>query len=240
MPWSRASELERAILCPGSAHLPRTPDTRDKTAATWGTNVHAWKETGEWWENSLVTRRRQAALDAADLTRASLWPGLTGHEVSLALNTSDKEVLTFAGHPEIRDSWKKGFDYAWLTGTADYIGDVLGTPWIDDLKTGKEVPEDPWELWQLKFYATCVILLNPDATEVLTSITHWPRYPADDPPRRIWSRPIPRAEVLGTTLAELEQGRRNVEASKTRLQVYPGPQCTYCPAVAGCPAQGIQ
>lgn len=238
MPWTRASELERAILCPGSAHLPRTPDNRDKTAANWGTNVHAWKETGKWWEDTLVTRRRQAALDAADLTRESLWPGSTGHEVSLALRSSVRTVESYVGPAAERDAWKKSFDSNWLTGTADYIGEVLGTPWIDDLKTGREVPEDPWELWQLRFYAVCVMILNPDATEVLTSITHWPRYPADSPPRRLWSKPIPRAEVLGTTLGLLEHGRRNVEASKKQLRVFPGPQCQWCPASVGCPAQG--
>lgn len=236
MPWSRASELERAILCPGSAHLERTPDTRDKTAANWGTNVHAWKETGEWWEDTQVTRRRQAALIAADMSRSTLWPGTTGHEVSLALRTSVRTVETFSGHHEARESWKKGWDANWLTGTADYIGDLFGTPWIDDLKTGKEVPEDPWDLWQLRFYAVCVMILNPLATEVLTSITHWPRYPADSAPRRLWSAPIPREEVMGTTLGLLEHGRRNIEASKKSLRVYPGAHCTYCSAAPGCPA----
>ncbi len=263
MGWSRASELDRAVACPASTHLVRLAGKswNAQKAADWGTDLHAWKETGKWpialsgrWEGKvpLVYARRQANLTAAGRSREWYWPnecfeGPGRHEVSYALNTKTLTVAIYdGGDREEREAWKKTFGEEWLTGTADYVGDVLGEPWVDDLKTGNPeyLPENPWELWQLRFYALCMMLLSA-AKWCWVSITSWPQSPADGIPHRFWNR-MSRAEVLAT-MPTLEQARLDALASKVDTDARAGNQCGrwfnrdgevqyLCPCAPVCPA----
>jgi hypothetical protein len=238
VPWSRASGLERAIACPASTHLPVIRDNPGE-AAVWGTLVHSWKETGQW-HKTLAARRRAAALAGAGLTRDTLWPSTAGtHEVSYALNTASRICDRYEGPASGRDGWKLSFDDNWITGTADWVGDILGDAWIDDLKTGSYVPSNPWDLWQLRFYALCAALLGGQEA-VQISITHWPRYPADGAPHRIWAPPVQRGELLGVTLPLLEMARQAaVESKRAGVPVtQTGDHCHWCRAKPNCPEYG--
>ena len=254
MPWTRASELSRAVACPASTHLPRVPDSPGDGAA-WGTLVHAWKETGRWPVDDLRTRRRAAALVAAGLTRGDLWPG-GEHEVTYAVSTAARGAMVARetlDTPEQRNAFAAARGPEWVTGTADWVGDWFGEPWIDDLKTGVSHPidfaahragdladdgGDPWDLWQLRFYALGeIVWRNREAPSgVWVSVTWWPRYPADSAPVRIGPRRVAAAEVLGTIGPLLEMARRNAAESAAGPAVArAGDHCTFCRSRAYCP-----
>ena len=244
--------MSRAVACPASAHLPRAEETGDRSSADWGTLVHAWAESGKWPVDSLATRRRQAAIDGSRWSRETLWPKDGLHEVSYALHTKNRIAVRerFATREE-RDAWCASFDSGWLTGTADYVGDLFGEPWIDDLKTGKGHPVDyaghlegrirahegdSWDVWQARMYAVAECLWSKP-TGVWVSHTWWARYPADSEPVRIGPRRVDSAEILGLTLPLLEMARTRVEASWDRVDARPGAeQCRWCRAAPNCPA----
>lgn len=63
-----------------------------------------------------------------------------------------------------------------MVGTADWLGQLNGLAWVDDLKTGWQTPEVVTP--QMLFYALC---WREQAThteyrgEVVLSISHWPK-----------------------------------------------------------------
>lgn len=224
------------MACPASAHLLRVIRPMGE-AAGWGTLVHAWKESGVWLKAGKDVLRRDQALRDHGQSRAELWPAGGLHEVSYALNTKARVAERFvSADRDEREAWKLGWDSDWLTGTNDWEGEVLGDPWVSDLKTGRFVPDNPWDAWQLKFYAACAAILS-HADHVHVSIDHWPRYPADGPLNRVWApEPITKDEIFGSVLPQLERKRQEVVASWDRPDARPGEHCTYCDAKAVCPA----
>lgn len=252
MPWTRFSEVDRALLCPASTHLVRLAgkSANAVVAAEWGTKVHAWKETGDWplatkgkWKGKveLPCARRNAALIASDITREDLWPADGLHEVSYALHTETSTVgQMIGGTQEEREAWKNSHDNHWITGTADYVGDILGIPWVDDLKTGNPVylPNDPVALGQLRGYLLCRMLLEPGAPYGWVSITSWPHFPADGIPNRDRINTIDRAACMAF-LAELEQARQRAMASRSNIQWETGEQCKFCPSRVSCPGLAV-
>ncbi len=255
MTWSRASELSRAVACPASAHLPRGEDGAS-AAADWGTSVHAWAETGRWPADTAATRRRDAALRGAGLTREKLWPG-GAHEVTYALATGSRLATrdVFGTRAE-REAFTAGLGEEWLSGTADWVGDWFGEPWVEDLKTGKghpidfaghragETPPDggdPWDIWQLRLYAVAEALVTRPSG-VWVSVLWWPRYPADSVPVRIGPRRADAAEIRGLTLPLLETARLNVIRSRAApvADARSGDHCHFCRCKAVCPALQTQ
>lgn len=242
MAWARASELDRLLNCPASGHLPRLafPSESRDSAAEWGTAVHGWKEgrpMPEKWR--AVWKRRETALAGAGLTVEDLWPGGT-HEIPVALTSVGGVVRVMRalehGHGT-GNVWKAAQPPEYVTGSLDFLGEQYGTPWVDDLKTGREVPEDPLALNQMRFYATAALYLT-HAPEVLVSLTHWPRYPADGLPRRgeyaVWTRDDARAFT-----ERLETARLDYEFSRaTEPDARPGDHCLYCPCAYVCPKMG--
>lgn len=235
MPWSRASELERVLACPAAGHLPRLELVKTSDAADWGTSTHCWKETGKPWEQyAKVFERRLAALEKAGMSRESLWPADGRHEVAVAVACGGWAFLEHEGDLAERDAWKQSFDQTFAVGTADYFGQLTGQWWVDDLKTGREVPTDPRELVQLQFYGSYLVRKH-DVDEVLLSITHWPRYPADGAPVRYWAEWT--EDDADVFLEQLGRARRAVlNSSKLPYpDARPGAHCCYCPAQAHCP-----
>ncbi len=211
-------------------------------AAGWGTTLHTWKEAGHWGATTeRVIQPRMAALAKSGHSRESLYPDTGTHEVSYALHTQARVVERFVSDDrDKREAWKLSWDSEWVTGTTDYEGDILGEPWTDDLKSGRFVPDDPFDLWQLRLYAVCLAILT-HAEQVHVSVTHWPRYPASSAPRRLWTpEPIPSTRLLGETLPLLEAARKRVVASWDRPDARPGEHCTYCSCKQVCPALGVQ
>ena len=246
MPWTRASELDRAVVCPASTHLDRVVPASEslRDAAAWGDLVHKWKETGKWDVDTVATRRRSAALAAGGVSREDLWPDTGAHEVAFALHTKNRIAakcdLTTR---EEREAWKLSFNDEWITGTADYVGVHEGHVWVDDLKTGNPdyLPRDPWDAWQLKFYALCAALAGGTAGGTAdfayVSITSWPRYPADGIPNRVFSGAT-RVELLGTVLPLLEHARVAALVSRDlSVDAVAGDHCKFCKSAPVCPAR---
>lgn len=234
MPWARASELDRVLACDGSTFLPRSEMRSDRTieAGDWGTMVHHWSATGEirpCGGRNTHTARFQDRLDASGVERLTWWPELEGsqHELSVAYEalTGELHVEHFPTKPK-EDEWKMSFGPTWVVGTMDYTATLLGSPWVDDLKTGRW--PTPVTSAQITFYALCIARWKGSDT-VRASITHWPRYPVIGQPSR-------EARVL-----EFNDLEDFAELLETRVRRGRGPlttgdQCRFCPSRAFCSA----
>ncbi|MBA2630532.1 MAG: PD-(D/E)XK nuclease family protein [Thermoleophilaceae bacterium] len=238
------------MACPAAGHLPRLAKVSERAqdAAAWGTMMHAWSETGEL-PKGLSKRtmeaflKRMTALEKAGLTREMLWPPADGeHEVVVALGLVDGQPdlgELVGGTLEERDAWKALQPATSVVGTIDYRGWLFDLRWIDDLKTGRD-DSPPLDRPQMKFYASYHAL--KENAPVRTSITHWPRSPADGLPQRtrgLWGT-WTAIEAL-EFLHEMEKARRRLVRSRERSaeghepDARPGEHCTYCPSQMRCP-----
>lgn len=244
MPWARASELDRLMACPAAGHLPRLVEIGPpSSAAQWGTAMHAWKETGEFppTDNARTKKAyddRLAILQSIGQTREGLWPEAGTHEraVALALIDGVPTLDEFVGGTVAeRDAWKLAKDHRYVVGTCDYDCGVIERWWVDDLKTGREVPNNPLDLAQMRFYATYFALR--EKTSILVSLTHWPRSPASSEPTRRFSKKAWSVFDAEEFVETLEKARRAVLRSRGLkvADARPGDHCSYCPASARCP-----
>jgi hypothetical protein len=223
VPLARASQLDRLLACPGSGYLPQIDlrGARAHEAAAWGTMCHRWVETGEIGHPGL-----QKKLDASGASRDALWPG-GSHEVALAYNVLTGEARSFQG--DGKDEWKAAFDNEWVVGTLDYVDEVFGEPWVDDLKTGRRVTWEAYEAQQT-FYALAWSKANyGDRRRTRSTLTHWPRYPLGGLPFRFGK--VIEAEELEHFEARLREMRAAILSQGPRVV---GPQCTYCPSRTNC------
>ncbi len=244
MPFARASELDRLLACPGALVLPRSEEKSERAviAAEWGTAVHRWKETGEIPGGRIGTTFKKK-LKETGVEREQYWSeGL--HEVPLAYNivSGEARALVLPLPTEKKDKWKAAHGDTWVTGTADYVGQILEAPWVDDLKTGRKVDYLDYR-YQQGFYTMVWTLFQlGELNSARSTITHWPKYPISQKPKRFGTvleveffmelqgrlKQL-REEVM--RLRELEQeGRR--ESVVGRLS--DGPQCQYCPSRLAC------
>lgn len=243
MPWARASSLDRVIACPASAVLPVGKDERSeaaKTAADWGTLMHHYMAYGQVPNHPLQSK---VLARAAYLRRQVLWPQDGIFERAFSLNVETWEVLTeddlVPGDPATTADWKAVQPWECITGSADYCGNLLGTPWVDDLKTGRS-PADPGEP-QTLFYGLCLWLLNGKPDEgVVASITAFPRYPLVSAPVRKFKELSVEAltefqAVLTLTFSEVNRYKSKLVQLGKR-DVTPGGQCVFCPSKSNCPA----
>lgn len=234
MPWARVSAAERWLVCPASTVLPQ--DERPPGAsALWGTDVHHWAATGvvpdsgNGWAHLIQQR-----VDRHPGLRERLWPAGEGrHELSFAIGPDGRVRHTFH-HPDqaTREKWKAQQDPDVVTGTADWVGDILGEVWIEDLKTGK-FPQPP-TIPQLRVET----VLAPDGWPATTSVLHWPRYPTAAPPVRT---------LHGWTHGEVEQTRRDIQDAHSghleaandlsagrAIRAVTGDHCRWCPSQRHC------
>lgn len=248
MPFARASELDRLLLCPGPAILVRadesTKSPRSKEAAAWGTAIHAWKETGTLPNDPKIRSLFNKKLGASGVDRVKLWPVAGEHEVALAFNVVTGvgrrcTVPVGAAADEYRATWKSAFDDQWVTGTLDYVMELLGGPWVDDLKTGRYGHPKDYEAQQTFYCLAWGTATYGEITPTRSTITHWPKYPTAAHPVRLGS--VFNLDYLKAFWKRL-QGLR---AQILRLQPLPkdaimgelstGEQCMYCPSRAACP-----
>lgn len=244
MPWARASELDRLLACPAAGHLPRLEVVGEPSyASKWGTAFHFWKETGEFphTDNSRTAKAyadRLEVLEEAGKSREGLWPTVGQHERAVAIALIDGvPKLEEYGAPTAdgRDAWKMSKDERYCVGTCDYDCGLLERWWVDDLKTGREIPADPLQLAQMKFYASYFALR--DSVPVAVSLTHWPRSPADAPPKRRYAKKVWTVFDAEEFVEQLEKARRAVVRSRGLkvADARPGAHCSYCPAMSRCP-----
>jgi hypothetical protein len=242
MPFARASELDRLLACPGSLVLPRTNEKSERAvqAAEWGTRCHFWKETGEFGvgREALTLKKK---VENSGVRREELWSqGL--HEVPLAYNveTGEARALVVPLHPEEKGSWKTAFGDSWVTGTADYVGFILDGPWVDDLKTGRKVEYVDHRFQQAFYVMTWGLSQLRELRPGRSTLTHWPKYPLGEKPRR-----------FGTVLEpgffqEFQDRLRNLYRDWKKLKekgdtgmditghLQDGGHCLYCPSKPSC------
>lgn len=256
MPFARASELDRLLECAGSARgvLPRAEDdpgyvVPENTARgrTWGTVCHEWSETGiipanEAYAKTLVRKIRESKMD-----RLRQWPAEGEHEVALAYNVVTGRAVrcrppTGSGR-EYRENWKAGFDLEWVTGTLDYVWELIGTPWVDDLKTGRFLSSTEHEAQQ-SFYALAWGLVKyGEIVETRSTLTHWPKYPLQAGPRRYGSVfTVEHLTRFARKLAALRERVLDYQRRRTHknLRLVVGEWCRFCPSKSACPKHAAE
>lgn len=238
MGWTRASSLERALACPSSTVFPTVERKSDRVqdAADWGSLAHAWKSTGVIQDHRFA-RLLERHIEECGVDRLALWPAGGRHDVAIAVNCqvdafAEAELETQAE----RDAWKASWGDGWVTGEWDYCGDILGEPWVDDLKTGwAPEPDAPQPMFYGlgAWYST-----RRTAAQVCLTITRWPRpnlYArnprAFHPPTR-----TPDLWVPSSRLAEFRQQLIMGHDNHTEAAIdpdrwaVPGEHCRFCPA----------
>lgn len=234
-PWTRPSDLHRALACPASVALPkvREPAGEKSDSAKWGNEVHSWKEgqpptkrVEKWARESGVSR----------LTIEELWPGGT-HEVVCVMPAEGPGMYLTGLSVDERRTLRAGLGPTDLWGLADWIGEPPDHPYlhIDDLKTGRRTrwdtgevlcPTDPRTTPQVLVEGLYKVR-DTGATGAVLSITSWPRYPKGTRPER-WAE-----WVSGSYLRDWEAGvlipaRRLALGPDAVSMVVPGPHCTFC------------
>lgn len=250
--FARASSVGRVVECPASAILPLAPEDRSESleeAADWGTYVHQWVATGDYtppadhpsWEGLL---KRRVEANGGEGLRDVWWPNTGKHEVCYGISLEDpRKWATFQGTKAQVEAWSRSLPGSFIKGEADYVGEVQGRLWVDDLKTGKIPP--PPKNPQNRTYVLGAWLSHPERQryrEIATSITHWPRYPVEGGPVRTWA--VFRVDELKAWYLRLQSAYnrvsvlRRLPTSAAVLTINPGDHCLYCPAQ--CPAKTKQ
>lgn len=252
MPLARASELDRLLSCAGSLLLPRHLKKSSKAgeAADWGTYVHRWKETGIILDdssgfNSRWARRLKSKLKASGLKRTEFWPPAGQHEVTLALNVVTLEVKVPPAHQLDKlegqarvaylDAWKGAWGDDYITGTLDYVLELCGMPWIEDLKTGRRAHPKDFEAQQALYGLGYSLKTYSRVVDVRSTIAHWPIYPRDGLPKRVGG--VITVGFFNNFIERLRDLRERVLHAKGggRLRLFAGDQCEFCPSSPDCP-----
>ena len=243
MAWTRASQLDRTLQCPGHLTLSHTRvmSANAQASADYGTMVHHWAATGEingvgeeGASHEKTFAKKLDVLTAAGITRQDIWPH-SGHayqEVSFAYNCLDHRLGVHWGYKN-SNAWKQTYEEPWVTGTTDYVANVDGILWVDDLKTGMMFDSQPEDMGQMFLYSLCWSKYWRLEQDVRVSITHWPKYPLQALPVRTenvitWKR----LKKFDDYLCDLYVKHRD---GKDVFAL--GAECEYCPAIENCPLQ---
>lgn len=236
MPLARASELDRLLACAGSLVLPRDDfkPTAAARAAMWGTVCHKWKETGRLPGNEAHDKLLHRKIKASAIDRGALWPGDGEHEVALAYNVVTRRAVRcrLVGDTE-KAAWKGAFSDEWVVGTLDYVLELFGEPWVDDLKTGRIVSLEAHKYQQMFYCLAWGLAAHGRPTPARSTLTHWPRYPVDAPAVRLGR--VFSLDEYGAFMLRLVELRDAVVGKRVDLIV--GDQCTFCPSRTACPKQ---
>ena len=240
MPLARASELDRLLACSGSAWLHRA-ESRSGIAAAWGTKVHSWAETGQL-PAGLDGVALEKRIKASETSRLALWPEDGQREVAMAYNVVRNIATTCTStEPGYKDRWKAAFDDEWITGTCDYVADVFGDPWVDDLKTGRQVHWKDYEAQQSFYVLAWCMADRGELVQSRSTITHWPRYPVAVKPNRFGTTLD--VEYLMLFRGKLQHLRTEILAGRQQPEIgllFTGDQCKYCPSRGTCPKLSAQ
>lgn len=241
MPLARASELDRLLACPGSLVLPRTETRSERAilAGEYGTAVHTWKETGKYEQKFATTIKKK--VEAAGVSRDALWAGGL-HEVPLAYNVVTEEALALVlpVSNDEKTAWKAGFGNDWVVGTADYVGQILDLPWVDDLKTGRYAEWDSYKHQQTFYALAWGLFAFHSLLPTRCTLTHWPKYPLPKPPVRLGVVLEPDYFLdFKNKLRQLKQDVLRLTTDKERgmdvsLRLSDGEQCVFCPSKSSC------
>lgn len=239
MPLCRASELDRLLLCPGSAPGVLERDdfkpTHVAKAAQWGVVCHEWKETGILPDSLPYAKLLDEKIKTAPVHRMVLWPKEGEHEVALAYNVITGRALRApeGSTSEYKDIWKREFGDEWITGTLDFAMELMDEPWVDDLKTGRLVEYKNYKYQQAFYCLAWSKVRYKELRDVRSTLTLWPKYPKTAKPYRVGK------VITGAKLAVMAKkllGLREVilEARGTKGPLVAGEQCFFCPSKAFC------
>lgn len=248
MPLCRASELPRLLVCAGSGWLPRVLDTLVSESRlesrAWGNYVHKWVETGEV-VNPLATDKYAdlllRKLQQSGTVHGEWWPP-GQNEIAVAYNveTGQSKAYTsfveqFGASPHMTaDEWKASFGDEWITGTADYYGEIMDEPWLDDLKTGRLVTFEDYKAQQLFYAAVLGCLEYGRPVETRSTLTHWPKYPIAGRPSRFGETFS--AQEQTEFLFDLKALRYHILARDESVLNPTEKHCRFCPSRQSCRA----
>lgn len=239
MPLLRASSLDLFWGC--SAWVGVEPDVKvdvdkqfpnAKASRDWGTMVHTWKETGKvvhpernLREEKLLAKR----IKKHGLRPQQYWPDGGWHEVSVAYNwVFGVGIVEYAAG----ESFRERFDDEWITGKIDYFreDEPGGIDTVDDLKTGKWWDKTPTECVQTTFYGLALYRAGLTNNK-LSTITHWPKYPASAPPTVI-------PDVITRSMYEAFEKKLVRKLSVIGQSQYNPSEsnCRFCPNRLSCPS----
>jgi hypothetical protein len=249
--WATASKMDRAVLCPASTVIPEV-ESEPGNSAIWGSAWHQVVELGalgerecrdkvtgavvkvEWprWVVKGVSDKLANLPRALGDIRGEFWPGNGTHETKGLIDGDEFEVaslLVDGGPYPIREGS--------IRAKVDYIGEKLGEPWVDDLKTGREpTPADSLQIG----VAALIVAQVTGAQGVWGSVTHWPRYPKSNEPEREWQ--YYDAEALSNVRKVLKVIRGDALSPFPTINPArdewgePVGQCKWCGSRPNCPA----
>lgn len=225
--------MYRALECPASTVLPRIPD-EEKAAATWGKEVHSWKQTGFPPTKRVADWLTFQAEDPWTL-RERVWPG-GEHEVMLKFDHNWNVSAEVYSTEQRFKEFKEG---GLIRGVTDWVG-PYGPLWrISDLKTGRFEPDDPpSQTPQLLLYGDIWLRLYPHDPGLYLSLDWLPRYPKGVPPKLIGPDYVSKEEVNDWHNTRLIPAYELSKKPKAKYDARPGPWCQYCKCQPWCPAQG--
>jgi hypothetical protein len=202
--------------------------------------VHLWLETGELPPDHRNRAALEKRLVLSQTTREAWWSPQGEHEVALAYNVVSGEALECPPDTE-KGEWKASFGDEWVTGTLDYAQDLFGEPWVDDLKTGRFVAWDAYKAQQAFYALAWGKVRYGRLMRTRSTLTHWPKYPMHNPPRRFGS--VFEVDSLGVFADKLRILRDTVlevrAGVKSEVEVLSlGEHCRFCPSRSQCPKFG--
>jgi PD-(D/E)XK nuclease superfamily len=236
-------------MCPGSLVLPRERDEMG-VAASWGTRVHSWMETGECGPEPIdaVGRAIRARVAASGVNRRNLWPEEGEFEVPLAYNVNTGAALR-CDYPRVFPSggtartyaanWKNAFDDEWVVGSPDFAMELVGRPWVDDLKTGRYAHWTSHAAQQTFYCLAYSKWRYGEFRDSRSTITHWTKYPmAAAPTRKGVILTVDQLEEFGHKLSALRKSilRCKEAPEKIEAELNLGEHCRFCPSQTHCPA----
>lgn len=232
--WVSGSQLKRALVCPASTVLRRSRkeySANAKKASDFGTLAHEYVETGKIYP--------ETAEWAGRFDRLRYYPEKGWHETIGWYNPESGEF----GLKPPGEASRKHRDYDFLpecciVGTIDFMCPLKdGRWWVDDLKTGAAMfcpKPDSAQMW-----LAATIISNVFDVDVLSTITHCPRYPKEQPPNR--ARRDFRKEHVAKFVDKLDKLYAIYVGQKARLEIgesltyVKNEECKFCPSRFFCP-----
>lgn len=228
--WETASSLDRTVMCPAAAVLPKFEDEltdSQRRARDWGTSVHKWVETGKFEGPGWAQVGLKRKLEESGVSREDYWPQPSKVELRVVWDLESMPKVVEGPWPEIPGSVRMVIDYL-----APYL--------VDDIKTGRQAPEPT--SFQVGVEVAAVAQMT-GASKIKGAITHWPRYPLEGKPERrtsLYTKGdfVGVRDVLRSVRDESWELHRKIEQGQqlTADDVRPGEHCNYCRCQKGCPA----
>ena len=213
-----ASQIARAILCPGSEGLPHADTISD--AGEGGAAIHAYLADPTHLL-ALVPEMYRDACESIELDK--LPKGEWASEVAFAWNHETDEARELGRNLKRRYPQTLDSEYV---GTADLVGLTADEVVILDWKSGRSRLPQPSENWQLRALALFAARAYGRQSARVGIVRTWS-------PERFQTAAFDALDLAGFA-AELHEMPDRWAAGGGLVQ---GDHCGYCPAFEHCPAK---